>query len=85
VIVHVHDVFTPRDYPEKWLREDRRLWYEQYLLEVLLQNSTRYETVLALNWLKHNHGGEFTRAFPTSRGMAGLEPGAYWFKVTDQG
>lgn len=85
VIVHIHDVFTPRDYPEKWLREDRRLWNEQYLMEVLLQNSSRYTTVLALNWLKHNHAREFARAFPASQGVAGLEPGAYWFQVETQG
>ena len=66
VIVHVHDVFTPRDYPEKWLREDRRLWNEQYLMEVLLLNSSRYATMLALNWIKHNHAAEFARAFPAS-------------------
>lgn len=84
VFVHVHDVFTPRDYPEKWLREDRRLWNEQYLLEVMLQNSHRYGTVLALNWLKHNHRLEFERAFPASRSVEKLEPGAYWFKVRDE-
>jgi predicted O-methyltransferase YrrM len=83
VFVHVHDVFTPRDYPEKWLREDRRLWNEQYLLEVMLQNSQRYETVLALNWAKHNHKDEFERAFPSARSVERLEPGAYWFKVRD--
>lgn len=83
VLVHVHDVFTPRDYPEKWLRDDRRLWNEQYLLEVMLQNSARYETVLALNWLKHNHEAEFARAFPAVKTVSNLEPGAYWFKVKD--
>lgn len=26
VIVHAHDIFTPRDYPLTWIIEDRRLF-----------------------------------------------------------
>ncbi len=81
VVIHVHDIFTPRDYPEKWLRNERRLWNEQYLLEVLLQNSSRYRTLLALNWLRHNHLSEFHEAFPNSQEFPDKEPGAFWFEV----
>ncbi|MEE4154627.1 MAG: class I SAM-dependent methyltransferase [Erythrobacter sp.] len=81
VFVHVHDIFTPRDYPEKWLRDDRRLWNEQYLLEVLLQNSARYRTVLALNWLRNNRLSELTAAFGNGDRLSASQPGAYWFEV----
>lgn len=80
VLIHVHDIFTPRDYPERWLRDDRRLWNEQYLLEVMLQNSTRYRAVLALNWLKHNYRLELERAFPFCGEIDQFEPGAFWFE-----
>jgi len=53
VIVHVHDIFTPLDYPDEWVRRDIRMWNEQYLLEALLSNSERYEIVAALNYLQH--------------------------------
>lgn len=81
VLVHVHDIFTPRDYPEEWLRKERRLWNEQYLLEVLLTNSAKYRTVLALNWMHHRHREVVGRAFPSLAGRPESEPGAYWFEV----
>jgi hypothetical protein len=81
VVVHVHDIFTPRDYPEKWLREERLLWNEQYLLEVMLTHSARYRTVLAMNWMAHAHREAIDRAFPIMRTQPGAQPGAYWFKV----
>lgn len=81
VIVHVHDIFTPRDYPEQWLRVERRLWNEQYLLEVLLTNSARYRTLLALNWLANEHRAALTEAFPKMAEFPEAQPGAYWFEV----
>lgn len=81
VIVHVHDIFTPRDYPEAWLRAERRLWNEQYLLEVMLAHSARYRTILAMNWLTHAHRAAVDRAFPSMRRHPGAEPGAFWFEV----
>ena len=36
VIVHVHDIFTPRDYPSAWVLDERRLYNEQYILEAFL-------------------------------------------------
>lgn len=81
VLVHVHDIFTPRDYPEKWLREDRRLWNEQYLLEVMLSHSARYKTVLAMNWLANTHRAKVEAAFPILAKQPNAQPGAFWFEV----
>lgn len=83
VMVHVHDIFTPRDYPEKWLRDDRRLWNEQYLLEVMLASSARYKTVLAMNWLTLEHREAVNRAFPIMKSAGDVRPGAYWFAVAE--
>lgn len=39
VIVHVHDIFFPWDYPKSWVDERHWFWTEQYLLYAfLLQN-----------------------------------------------
>lgn len=83
VLVHVHDIFTPRDYPEKWLREDRRLWNEQYLMEAMLAHSPRYKTRLALNWLQHNHRAVLDAAFPILQERKDASLGAYWFEVVE--
>jgi predicted O-methyltransferase YrrM len=81
VMVHVHDIFTPRDYPEPWLRQQRRLWNEQYLLEAMLSHSARYRIVLALNYLKHAHFAELATALPSVGRHPDHEPGALWFEV----
>ena len=61
VIVHVHDIRTPRDYLRRWLIEEVRLWNEQYLLEAFLTNNREWRIMAALNHLQHHHG-ELLRA-----------------------
>lgn len=79
VIVHVHDIFSPRDYLDAWVRRDVRLWNEQYLLEAVLGNSARYEVVAALNLLKHEHYAELKRVCPHLE--PGNQPGSFYFRV----
>jgi len=53
VIVHVHDIFTPREYPARWL-EDPRFWNEQYLLEAFLTGNAEWDVLLGGNYLAHD-------------------------------
>lgn len=55
VVVHIHDIFTPFDYPDEWLNKDFRLWAEQYLLEALLLNGNDWEILAPLNWLSQDY------------------------------
>jgi hypothetical protein len=55
VIVHVHDIFSPRNYPKHWMVDEVRLWNEQYLLEAFLTHNTSWKVMAALNYLKHHH------------------------------
>ena len=43
VLVHVHDIFIPFDYPRKWIVDEHKFWNEQYLLQAFLC-STRPST-----------------------------------------
>jgi Methyltransferase domain len=80
VVVHVHDIFSPRDYPENWLRAERRLWNEQYLLEAFLAFNNRFEIVCANNWLWRHHYEALAKACPmTITPKAG--PSAFWFQA----
>lgn len=36
VIIHIHDIYWPFDYPEEWIREGRA-WTEAYLVRAFLQ------------------------------------------------
>jgi hypothetical protein len=78
VLIHVHDVFTPRDYPDQWVVHDRKLWNEQYFLEAFLCFNKSFKIIGALNWLWHNHPNNLARACPLLSAKGG-EPGSFWF------
>lgn len=81
VLVHVHDIFTPKDYPAKWVIEERRLWNEQYLLEAFLTCNDRFEVVAALNYLAHHHPDELAAAAPVfGANRQEAEPGSFWIR-----
>ncbi|MFN0172158.1 MAG: class I SAM-dependent methyltransferase [Bryobacteraceae bacterium] len=48
VVIHIHDVFHPFEYPQEWVLDDRRSWNELYLLRALLEGNHDYE-ILAFN------------------------------------
>jgi len=55
VHVHVHDIFTPKDYPKEWIVDKVLFWNEQYLLEAFLSFNENYKIIGALNFLHHNY------------------------------
>ena len=55
VIVHVHDIFSPKDYPAEWIRKEVKFWNEQYLLEAFLTLNSSWKIIGALNYLHYNH------------------------------
>lgn len=79
VYVHIHDIFSPRDYPRRWIVDDVRFWNEQYLLEALLSNTNRYEVIGALNYLKNSHFDELKKICPYLTLEA--EPGSFYIRV----
>lgn len=80
VIVHVHDVFIPRDYPADWVIKDRRMWNEQYILEAFLTLNSDFEVIGAVNWLHQNHPDKLIDACPVLLQQPSRQPGSFWFR-----
>lgn len=83
VIVHVHDIFLPLDYPEKWAREQRFFWNEQYLLQAFLLHNADFETLLPAHALFALHRSAFDAAIPSASaaaGYAGVGPASFWMR-----
>jgi predicted O-methyltransferase YrrM len=57
IVVHVHDIFWPFEYPETWLRE-RRDWTEAYLLRAFLAYNSAWQVELFTSWLWERHADE---------------------------
>jgi hypothetical protein len=82
VLVHIHDVFTPGDYPTEWSRR-RWFWTEQYVVEALLTHNTRLEIVLAVHDLLMRYPRELGEACPVPPGaVPGPTPGSLWVRTT---
>lgn len=64
VIVHVHDIFSPKNYLTKWLVDEVKFWNEQYLLEAFLSHNNQWKIVGALNYLQHNHHDKLSGIAP---------------------
>lgn len=80
VYIHVHDIFTPRDYPRDWIIDKQILWHEQYLLEAFLSYNSQFEVVCALNWLWNNYPESLARACPVLTKRGDGNPGSFWFR-----
>jgi len=78
VIIHVHDIFTPKDYPNEWVINNHLLWNEQYLLEAFLIYNNKFKIIGALNYLKHNHKNELIEKCPVFATQQDKEPSAFW-------
>lgn len=80
VLIHIHDIFTPNDYPEKWVFDEVRLWNEQYLLESFLMYNKSFEIIGALNFLKHFYWDKVIEKCPVLKTFEDYEPGSFWIR-----
>ena len=55
VIVHVHDIFLPDDYPEAWMREQRS-YTEQWLLAAFLHGNQDWKVLWSSSYMSSRHG-----------------------------
>jgi hypothetical protein len=79
VYVHIHDIFTPRDYLREWVVDEIKLWNEQYLLEGFLSFNRDFRVIGALNYLTHEHPGRVAERFPVLKTeIESREPGSFW-------
>ena len=79
VVVHVHDIFLPYDYPKQWVAEEHRFWNEQYLLQAFLMLNAAFEVVLAGSYLHAAFPDELSKVFSSYDRVTSL-PGSFWMR-----
>jgi len=77
VIVHVHDILLPFEYPREWVLDEFRFWSEQYLLQAFLAFNSQFEVLCANNYLGFRYLEDFKTTFPTSPWWGG---GSFWMR-----
>ncbi len=45
VIIHIHDIFYPFEYPNRWSVSENRSWNEVYMVDMLLTHSDQFEVL----------------------------------------
>jgi hypothetical protein len=78
VLVHVHDIFLPYDYPREWVVEARRAWAEQYLLHAFLTFNANYEVLFPAHALARQAPEVVAEVIPSFG--PGVAPGAFWMR-----
>ncbi len=90
VIVHIHDIFLPFDYPAVW---KTRYYSEQYMLAAYLLGGARnLEVLLPIPYLEHHavlgphiaacwNDPVFVRAFAHNRKLTGYIGTSFWLRT----
>jgi hypothetical protein len=51
VLVHLHDIFFPFEYPREWIVQERRSWNEAYFLRAFLQGNASFRVLYFSDWM----------------------------------
>lgn len=77
VLVHVHDVFHPFDYPETWVLGHGWYWNEAYLLRALLAGGGAFEVLFFVSYLQRFHRERLVERLP----LCGVgDGGSLWLR-----
>lgn len=76
VIVHIHDIFLPYEYPRAWIYDHHIFWAEAYLLAALVQGGN-WDILAANHWLCTDYASEMQRLFPMVTALGG---GSWWMR-----
>ena len=80
VLVHVHDIFLPYEYPRAWHEVSGFHWGEQYLLQAFLSGNRDFEVLAATFALSRERPEAMARLAPTWR--EGATASAFWLRRT---
>jgi len=81
VLVHVHDIYLPYEYPASHFFGAHKLfWNEQYLLQALLAGNPGFEVLLPGFHVQTELGAEFARAFPAYDPARHRKTSSFWLR-----
>jgi predicted O-methyltransferase YrrM len=83
VVVHVHDIFLPAEYPRTWVLDAHRFYGEQYLLQAFLAFNRAFEVLWAAQYMCLRHPEAVRGAFRSVAGRP-LSAGSFWIRRVDE-
>ena len=82
VVVHLHDMFHPFEYPRPWVMDMNLSWNELYYVRAFLTGNAAYEVMFFVDFMAKRHAGLMRAVAPQfmQRGGSSL-----WLRKTDAG
>lgn len=78
VIVHIHDIFFPFDYPYEWNAKEFWFWNEQYFLEAFLQFNDKFKILASLSLVLYRKSEVFSHTINSF--CLPAKVGSFWMK-----
>jgi predicted O-methyltransferase YrrM len=78
VVVHLHDIFIPFEYPRVWLEDFGLYWSEQYLVQAFLAMNSGYEVLWSSAALARLRRDALAAALPP--GVPPADGSAFWIR-----
>ena len=79
VIVHLHDIFLPAEYPKEWVLRLHIFWTEQYLLQAFLAFNNAFEVLWGGSYMHLKHPDKLEAAFASYK-REERWPGSFWMR-----
>jgi hypothetical protein len=65
VLIHIHDIYLPWEYPRSFVFEQRFFWAEQYLLQAFLAFNREFEVIIGAHALTRGYPDQLSALVPT--------------------
>lgn len=79
VIIHIHDIFLPAEYPKEWVLKKYQFWTEQYLLQAFLSFNDNFEVLWASSYMHLNHPDRLENTFNSYK-RDEKRPVSFWMR-----
>jgi hypothetical protein len=77
VLVHIHDIFWPFEYPRQWVIDENRSWNEIYAVRAFLANNDQWQVIAFNDYLAKLERPMIEATFPPFLNNPG---GALWIQ-----
>jgi len=78
VLIHIHDIFFPFEYPRAWIIEENRSWNEAYFLRAFLHGNPRFRVLYLSDWIYKRRRDLLEKHMPLCVRYRG---GSLWMQV----
>jgi hypothetical protein len=67
VLIHIHDIFLPAEYPREWILKKHLFYNEQYLLQAFLAFNSAFDILWGGSYMHLKHPDKLEDAFGSYR------------------